>query len=126
MPDWEIYYYRNQKGVEPVKEFINKHRVKDQVKLFDWISRLEALGPNAARPLVDYLGDDIYELRVKLSDAESRVLYFYMFQNCIILTNAWDKKGSAKSRTEYKKHIEKAKSCKLDYDERVKNKGDLL
>lgn len=126
MPDWEIYYYKNQKGEEPVKQFIEKHRLKDQVKLFDWISRLEELGPNAVRPLVDYLGDDIYELRVKLSDTESRVLYFYMFKNCIILTNAWDKKGTAKSRTEYKRHIEKAKSYKLDYDDRVQSREDLI
>lgn len=45
MPTWEVHYYKDKKGKEPVKEFIDQHRMKDQVKLFDWIARLEELGP---------------------------------------------------------------------------------
>jgi len=125
MPDWEIYYYKDRKGNEPVKEFIEKHRLKDQVKIFDWILRLEELGPKAVRPLVEYLGKDIYELRVKLSDTESRILYFFKFQNCMVLADAWDKKNKSKSRTEYKKHIEVALNRKVDYEERVTSKKEL-
>jgi len=125
MPDWEIYYYKNIKGEEPVREFIDKHRLKDQVKIFDWISRLEELGPNAVRPLVEYLGKDIYELRIKLSDTESRILYFFKFQNCMILADAWDKKNHAKSKTEYKKHMDIALKRKNEYDERKISKKDL-
>jgi len=40
MPEWEIYYYKNKRGKEPVKDFIDDLRMKDQVKIFDWISRL--------------------------------------------------------------------------------------
>jgi phage-related protein len=125
MPEWEIYYYKNKRGNEPVKDFIDDLRMKDQVKIFDWISRLEELGPNAIRPLVEYLGDDIYELRVKLSDTESRILYFFIFKNCLILANAWNKKKEAASKTEYKKHIEIAKNCLKDYNDRIKGKEEL-
>jgi hypothetical protein len=125
MPDWEIYYYKDKRGKEPVKEFIDNHRLKDQVKIFDWISRLEELGPNAIRPLVEYLGDDIYELRVKLSDTELRILYFFFFKNCIILADGWNKKKVAKSKTEYKKHTEKAKDCIIDYRNRIRTREEL-
>ena len=125
MPNWEIYYYKNKKGDEPVREFIESHRLKDQVKIFDWIARLEELGPNAMRPLVDYLGDKIYELRIKLSDTETRILYFYMFKDCIILADSWNKKKEASSKTEYKKHIEIAMNCLKDYETRITNKGEL-
>jgi len=119
------YYYKNKRGKEPVKEFIDSHRLKDQVKIFDWISRLEELGPNAIRPLVEYLGDDIYELRVKLSDTESRILYFFLFKNCMILADGWDKKKYASSRMEYKKHVDRAKSCLADYHQRIQSKKEL-
>ena len=125
MPDWEIYYYKNKRGKEPVKDFIDDLRMKDQVKIFDWISRLEELGPNAIRPLVEFLGDDIYELRIKLSDTESRILYFFIFKNCLILADAWNKKKNAASKTEYKKHIEIAKNCLKDYNDRMKCKEEL-
>jgi phage-related protein len=125
MPNWEIYYYRNKRGKEPVKDFIDDLRMKDQVKIFDWISRLEELGPNAIRPLVEYLGDDIYELRIKLSDTESRILYFFIFKKCLILADAWNKKKEATSRTEYKKHIEIAKNCLKDYNDRINGKEEL-
>ncbi|MES0492123.1 MAG: type II toxin-antitoxin system RelE/ParE family toxin, partial [Leptospirales bacterium] len=85
MSDWEIYYYKDNRGNEPVKKFIDQHRIKDQVKIFDWISRLEELGPKAVRPLVEYLGKDIYELRIKLTDTETRILYFFKFKKCMIL-----------------------------------------
>ncbi|MDH5718719.1 MAG: type II toxin-antitoxin system RelE/ParE family toxin [Spirochaetia bacterium] len=125
MSEWEIFYYKDKKGNVPVHEFVESHRIKDQVKLFDWIERLGKLGPKANRPLVDYLGDNIYELRIKLSDTESRILYFYIFKNCIILTNAWNKKNKAKSKMEYNKQIEKAKKCMNDYTGRIKSKEDL-
>lgn len=125
MPTWEIYYYKDERGKEQVKEFIDKHRSKDQVKIFDWIARLEELGPNAVRPLVEYLGKDIYELRVKLSDTESRFLYFFKFRDCIILANAWDKKNKATAKNEYKKHIERAMKCKVDYENRINSKEEL-
>jgi len=123
--NWEIYYYKDKKGNIPVKEFIEKIRLKDQVKIFDWIERLGQLGPKAIRPLVEYLGDDIYELRIKLSDTETRILYFYIFKDYIILTNAWNKKKKATAKMEYKKHIEKAKNCISDYKNRIKSREDL-
>ena len=43
----------------------------------------------------------------------------------MILADAWNKKKDATARTEYKKHIEIAKSCLFDYNNRIKSKEDL-
>ena len=90
-------------------------RLKDQVKMLDWIERLEEAGPKAKRPLVEYLGKEIYELRIKLSDKESRILYFFMFENAIVLSNGWNKKGVAKKKTEYAKQIKTALKHRKEY-----------
>ena len=123
--EWEVFYYRDEKGREPVREYIDKERMKDQVKIFDWIDRLEKEGPNAKRPLVDYLGNEIYELRIKLSDKESRILYFFIFNKAIVLASAWNKKGKAKEKTEYKKFIIQAEKAKKDYSKRFKSIKEL-
>jgi hypothetical protein len=41
------------------------------------------------------------------------------------LADAWNKKKDAASKTEYKKHIEIAKNCLNDYNDRIKGKEEL-
>ncbi len=53
---------------------------------------LEENGPTLPRPYADILEDGIHELRIKLSGRQERILYFFVFHKCIILTHAFTKK----------------------------------
>ena len=53
-------------------------------------------GPNKnirlPKPHADALGDDIYELRFTGKEGKIRILYFFYYENKIILTNGFIKK----------------------------------
>ena len=57
--------------------WIDRQPAKVQDKIFDAISRLEEAGFALRRPEVEYLGDDIYELRVRKGTVNYRPLYFF-------------------------------------------------
>lgn len=121
----KAYFYRDHRGRIPVIHFIDKQRIKDQAKIILFIERLETEGTGARRPLVDYLNDGIYELRIKLTDKETRILYFFVFENAVILTNAWSKKGKADKKTEYDKYMKQAKKYRKDFLQRYSNQQEL-
>ena len=55
------------------------------------IKRLEERGHELKRPEVDYLEDDIYELRAKKGHINYRILYFFHGQNVALLCHALTK-----------------------------------
>ena len=75
----------------PVKEYIDNLSFGEQAKTLAYIGLLEEKGPNLPRPYADLLEDGIHELRIKLRGTQVRILYFFCYQNFIILTNIFDK-----------------------------------
>jgi hypothetical protein len=55
------------------------------------IERLRELGHELRRPEADYLCDDIYELRVKQSGINYRVLYFFSGRQLVVLAQGFAK-----------------------------------
>ena len=114
---WRVIYYENTNGYSEVFEFIEEQKENNQVKIMNWIKKLEELGPTLSRPYADYLNDDIYELRIKLSGNQIRILYFFWFKEYIILTHQFNKNTDKIPAKEIKKAI-KIKEEFLDrYDE---------
>lgn len=64
------------------------------------------------RPYADYLRDGIYELRVKFSSNNYRVLYFFVVRERIVLTHGFVKKSNKVPE----KEIEKAIKYKLEFE----------
>jgi phage-related protein len=102
---YKIIYYKNESGECSVKDFINSRSLKNQQKITAIISYLQENGPNLPRPYADYLKDDIYELRVKLSGKETRTLYFFCYENYIVLTHCFIKSVQKVPESEIKKAI---------------------
>ena len=75
MPATEVIFYA-EGDVCPFLECMDRQQKKVQDKIFDAVSRLEELGFELRRPEAEYLGDDIYELRVKKGHVNYRPLYF--------------------------------------------------
>ena len=81
----KLIYYQDLKGNKPVKEFINKLHDSTKGKVS---ARLEFLGEHWSelrRPIIDSIGDKLYELRVQFSQDKVRIIYAYMFKDYIVL-----------------------------------------
>ena len=58
-----IYFFIDQKGANPVRDFIESLSEKEQAKIAAYAAELKIQGHNLRRPLADYLGNGLYELR---------------------------------------------------------------
>jgi phage-related protein len=83
-----IYYFVDEKGNNPVKDFIKALPVPERAKVFAYIFELKKQGNNLHRPMADYLGQGIYELRPKAN----RIFYFFFLKDNAVLLHAIKKK----------------------------------
>ena len=74
----------------PALEFLRGLEPPDQHKAFAYVSYLEEHGEELRRPLADYLGEKLYELRPK----QVRILYAFAKDVAVIL-HAFRKKTDA-------------------------------
>ena len=79
-----IYYFMDKDGGKPVKAFIHSLTWKEQAKVYAYITELKIHGNNLRRPMADYIGDGIYELRPK----DNRIFYFFYLRNKAVLVHA--------------------------------------
>ena len=116
--EWLVTYYSKQDGSKPVAEYIDNLSLEEQAKILSFIGLLKEEGPNLHRPYADLLEDGIHELRIKLTGTQVRTLYFFCYQNIIVLTNVFEKHSDKVP----KKHIKTAKECRIDFLSRVSEK----
>lgn len=81
---YEIYYFLDHRNENPVKKFIYSLPFKEQAKIYSYLRALSIEGPNLKRPMADYLGYDIYELR----PWRNRIFYYFHLKEKIILLHA--------------------------------------
>ena len=79
-----IYYFVDEDGCKPVKEFIDSLTEKEQAKVYAYIAELKNQGNNFRRPMADYLRDGIYELRPR----DNRIFYFFYLRDKAVLVHA--------------------------------------
>ena len=85
-----IYYFVDEKVHKPVEEFIRVLPTKERAKIFAYIMELKHQGRNLRRPMADYLGNGIYELRPR----DNRIFYFFFLKDSAVLVHAIRKKSS--------------------------------
>lgn len=86
---YRLEFYRTARGDEPVLEYIRAQIKAHRAVIGRALRYLEELGHTARRPMVDYLGNDLYELRIPVDGHQHRVLYFYHGRTVIVLTSAF-------------------------------------
>lgn len=104
-------------GRKPVEEFIDSLPTKMQVKAFDSLAILEEFGNQLREPHSKPMGDGLFELRIKFASDISRIFYFFVVNNKIILTNGFVKKTMKTPRRE----LDRARTYKADYERRMEN-----
>lgn len=87
-----VIYYEDGKGKKPVKEFIDQLDANLKAKILTRLAFLGEYWHELRRPFVDYLGDRLYELRIRLARGNVRIIYAYMFKNYIVLLHGIIKK----------------------------------
>lgn len=99
-------------GKCPVAEFLNDiQNQKLKEKTIRSIYLLAEEGRTARSPLSKYIRDGIFELRSKQSSNITRIFYFFVYGEQIILTNGYIKKQEEMDEREF----EKAKKYMNDY-----------
>ena len=111
MPEFEIIFYDRSDGTEPAREFLDSLDIKMRAKMLRTVLLLEKNGPELREPYSKALEDGIFELRAKVGSDISRVLYFFMIGQKIVVTNGFIKKTQKTPRTE----LDKAKQYRAEY-----------
>ncbi len=113
---FDVEYYEKEDGTFPAEEFILSLDSKMQAKMFRELDLLETFGNQLREPHSKPLEDGIYEIRAKVASDITRVLYFFVVNKKIILTNRFVKKTQKTPDNE----ITLAKKYRKDYLERNK------
>ena len=92
MPLFEVDFYEKASGKQPAKEFLLSLDKKMRAKMLRMIAILAENGTELREPYSKHISDGIFELRVKVSSNNARVLYFFWSERTIILTNGFIKK----------------------------------
>jgi len=111
---WEIEYYETKDGYCPTREYFDEliasNKNQELNKIHYKLDLLEEHGYNLHRPHADLLRDHIYELRVPVKRQQYRLLYFYFYQEKIIISHVIIKESNVPHS-----EIEKAIRNRQDY-----------
>ncbi|WP_109078355.1 type II toxin-antitoxin system RelE/ParE family toxin [Aggregatibacter kilianii] len=117
---YEIIFFRDKNGVEPVKEYLfslAKNESKDSRiklnKIRDYVKLLSELGTRAGEPYVKHLEGDIWELR----PIRDRILFAALVGGRFVLLHQFMKK----TQKTPKREIQIAQQRLVDLKERLKN-----
>ena len=89
---FQLEFYEFANGKQPVSEFLDSLDSRMAAKLVSLMEILEEKGPGLRMPYSEFLDDGIFELRCKLGNNITRVLYFFYFGRRIVITNGFVKK----------------------------------
>jgi len=111
---FDIEFYTLPNGSKPVEEFLDSLDTKMRAKALYALALLEEFGNTLREPFSKPIDAGIFELRIKFAGDISRLFYFFVVGNKIIVTNGFVKKTNKTPVRE----IEKAKKYKIDYERR--------
>jgi phage-related protein len=108
---FRLEFYRTLAGTEPALEYIRAQVKSHRAKIGRALQYLEDTGHMARRPQVEYLGNDIYELRVAIDQHQHRLLYFFHRRSIIVVTSGLLKNAGKVPQLE----INRACKCRADW-----------
>ena len=86
-----------------------------QAKAVWSIELLAEYGNSLREPFSKPVGDGLFELRIKFAGDITRIFYFFVIDNTIVLTNGFIKKTAKTPRAE----IDLARQYRADYERRT-------
>lgn len=86
MAEFEVIFYEKENGDCPVEEFICSLDVKMRAKMVGLLELLEEKGNQLREPYSKPIDDGIFEIRCKVGNNITRVLYFFYYEGKIMKT----------------------------------------
>ena len=120
MSKFEIIFYEKEDGTMPAQDFLDSLDDKMRAKMILTVDMLKTNGNRLREPYSKPLDDGIMELRAVVGTNISRVLYFFVVGQKVILTNGFIKK----TQKTPKREITLAKKYREDYLERERKKQE--
>lgn len=114
----EIVFYEKENGERPAQIFLDSLDLKMQAKMMRTILLLAQNGSALREPYSKYLRNGIFELRAKVGNNITRVLYYYVVSGKVVLTHGYIKKEDKTPSSE----IERAIKYRRDYEKRIEGK----
>lgn len=111
---FDIEFYQLPNGSKPVEDFLDGLDTKMRSKALHSLSVLQEFGNTLREPYSKSMGDGLFELRIKFASDISRIFYFFVVDNKIVLTNGFIKKTIKTPKSE----IALARKYKADYERR--------
>jgi len=111
---FSLEFYKTSTGAEPALDYIRAQSKRHRAKIGRALQYLEDTGHMARRPQVEYLGDQIYELRVPIEQHQHRLLYFFHGRSLIVITSGLLKNVGKVPQSE----IDRARKYRADWIER--------
>ena len=115
---YKIIFYWNERGDEPVRDFLLTLPIKNRKKIAVWIDLLKQEGPHLRRPYADKVKDKLYELRIRQSSDQIRILYFFLLGHKLIMLHGFRMKSSAIDFSD----IQLAEQRRLDFLQRIQSR----
>jgi len=113
---FQVEFYETAHGDCPVKKFLDGLPVNLRTKAARSLLILQQEGNNLREPYSKPICDGLFELRVKFATDIARVFYFFFIGQKIIVTSGFVKKTPKTPQ----KEIDKALTCKREYEGRRK------
>ena len=117
MEKFNIIMYETEAGRLPVVDFLSS--IKDDkllAKIYRDIKLLEISGNLLREPYSKALNNGLFELRTKQGTNISRIIYFFIVGNNIVLTNGFIKKTQKTPLSEIEKALEYRKDFLKRYN----------
>jgi phage-related protein len=87
-------FFKTSGGAEPVRDWLKLLTKADKQTIGNDIKTVQYGWP-LGMPLVDYLNDGLWEVRVKLSGGRIARILFFMTEHTMVLVHAFMKKSKA-------------------------------
>jgi len=111
---FDVEYYELPNGKKPVEIFLDSLDLKMRAKALGCIDILAEFGNSLREPYSKPIGKGLFELRISFAGDITRIFYFFVMNNKIILTNGFIKKTQKTPPGE----ITLAQKYKADYERR--------
>jgi phage-related protein len=106
-----VVYYIDDRAGNPAWDFIDSLPIDERDKCFEFIAYLAEMGEQVRRPVGDYLGSKLYELRPK----QTRIIYFFMLNDYAVIVHAFRKKTREIPEKEMKTALKRMNDFILRY-----------
>jgi len=112
---FDVEYYELPNGEKPVEKFLDNLDIKMRVKALAGVEILKQFGNALREPYSKSLGKGLFELRIKFASDITRIFYFFIVGNKIVLTHGFIKKSNKTPSGE----VALARKYKADYEGRM-------